>query len=576
MGETSPVATLGSTILFVLYAMTMLFCLFRTFRLHKFSPGWKPSKGFYFSVLFQSCLRSVCFLILLLSSKRRLDITSAFLLLSIPDSMFIVNYILLLWQNLLVFTNAHTNTQVTLAVFSKLFKVNQYDKLSSYIAFCLTVWIGTQTCLYILVGNDIIHFKNVSREVGICNFSLAGSTMIGMIVLQIRYSGVPLRNIIWKTKLSRINLVAGFWTGARVLQGVIDIMDENKMTSLTYQISNSDQNTIGNTTAAMLFSALIISEIACILMVLDYAFMGIFVLAEEEVKEQKPNELLARSFNTTNSLCYLPLQLRLNMKEISVLSQIETRKPTLGKVYRASYQARSAFLRKIAFPRLSTYVLEEFSNELDCYKVDNSNIIPLIGVILDLPTISIITPYITPGSLYKILHFDKTKFSNSQKLNIIRQAASAFAHIHYTGRVHGHLTSENILINENDHVFVSDLGMNKIKKYSGIVSGYTNKSAWSSPEIIRDKRLTPTRPEKSDDVYSFAIVVWEIITEQVPFSGYCNEELYEKVVVEGYRPELPRKIDSVLAGLLINCWSENVEERPDFEEISSKLNKLAL
>ena len=575
MSENSEqVVSLGSLILFILYALTLLFCIFRTFRLHKFSPDWKPSKGFYFGVLLQSCLRSVCFLALLLSNRHHLSTTTVFLLLSVPDSVFIVNYILLLWQVLLVFISAHTNTTVTLAVFSKLFKVNRHDKLSSYVAFCLTVWIGTQSCLYLLVANEIIHFKNISREVGLCNFGLAGSTIIGMVALQIRYSGVPLRTTAWEMKLNRINLVTAFWTAARILQGVIDLLDENRLTSLSYQISNSNSNTLGSNTAALLFSALVISEITCILMVLDYAFMGIFVFADEDVKEQRPAELMASSFETSNSLCYLPLQLRLDMKEIAVLTQITTRRPTLGKVYRASYQARKAFLRKITFSRLSTYVLEEFSNELDEYAVVNTHILPLIGVVLDLPTISVITPYVEPGSLFKILHVEKTKMSMAKKLSIMMQIARAFEHIHCTGRVHGHLTSENILVNENEHVFVSDLGMNKIKKYAGIVSGYSNKSAWSSPELLRDRRLTPTKAEASDDVYSFAMIFWEIITEQAPFLGYDREDLYEKVGIEGYRPELPGRINVEIASIILLCWSNDPAGRPGFDVIVSKLSKL--
>ena len=139
MGDQNQVAFLGLTILFLLYAVTMLFCLFRTFRLHKFSPDWKPSKGFYLSVLFQSCLRAVCFLVLLVSPREDLNDTLVFLLLSIPDSMFIVSFILLLWQVFLVFISAHTNTSATLAIFSKLFKISHNYQLSSSVAFCLTV-----------------------------------------------------------------------------------------------------------------------------------------------------------------------------------------------------------------------------------------------------------------------------------------------------------------------------------------------------------------------------------------------------------------------------------------------------
>ena len=162
----------------------------------------------------------------------------------------------------------------------------------------------------------------------------------------------------------------------------------------------------------------------------------------------------------------------------------------------------------------------------------------------------------------------------AKKLGIMMQIARAFEHIHCTGRVHGHLTSENILVNENEHVFVSDLGMNKIKKYAGIVSGYSNKSAWSSPELLRDRRLTPTKAEASDDVYSFAMIFWEIITEQAPFLGYDREDLYEKVGIEGYRPELPGRINVEIASIILLCWSNDPAGRPGFDVIVSKLSKL--
>ena len=353
-------------------------------------------------------------------------------------------------------------------------------------------------------------------------------------------------------------------------------MDENHKTSLSYQISNRGSSSLYSDTAAFLFSVLIVSEIMCILMVLDYAFMGIFVFSDEENISEKKQELMHLSIESSNSFQFMPLQLRLNMKDVYILSQISIRKPGLGKVYRANYQERIVFLRKITFSRLSTYVLEEFSNELDKYSTDNSNILPIIGVVIDLPTISIISPFIEPGSLYRLLHISKIKLSLDQKLIYSQQIASGFTHIHYTGRVHGHLTSENVLINENDHVFISDLGMNKIKKYSGIVSGYTNKSAWSSPEIIKDKRLTPTKTEKSDDIYSFGMLLWEIFTDQIPFVGYDQNDLYQKIVVEGFRPELPKRFSPDLANIILECWDMLPDKRPSFDILLTKLRNLKI
>lgn len=571
MGSTdNNIALLGSILLFILYAITMIFCLFRTARLHKFSPDWKPSKGFYMSLLIQSCLRTVCFLLLLVMDSSQLSSKSVFLILSIPDSFFIVSYILLLWQVVIAFMSAHTNTRSSITVFWKVFKISRYDKLSSYITFALTVWIGTQTSLYILVANKIIHFKNISKEVGICNFSLAASTLIGMVSLQIRYSGVPLRSESWKSKLSRMNLVTAFWTAARVLQGVLDILDQYDSTSLSYHMSKTNSNTLGKSSAAYLFSVLIISEITCILMVLDYSFMAIFVFNEEE-KSQKKVELLERSSDTSNSFMNQSLQVRINMKDVCILSQIHTNKSTFGKVYKASYNNRNVIVRKIMFSRLSTYVLEDFSEELDSYNSNHPNILPIIGVSLELPCIYLILPLVEPGSLYKVLHVDRKSLNFATKIKYSVQIATALFYIHNIGKVHGHLNSYNILVSNSDHVYVADLGMSKIKKYAGIMNGYCNKSAWSSPEILSDKRLTPVKTCFSDDVFSFGVVLWEIFTECEPFVGEGLEEIKERVVDKGERLEIPFEFCEGIAEVINWCWETNPEDRPGMSEILSEL-----
>lgn len=567
------IAILGSILLFTLYAITMLFCLFRTARLHKFSPDWKPSKGFYMSLLIQCVLRTVCFLLLLVMDSSNLTSKTVFLILSIPDSFFIVSYILLLWQVVLGFMSAHTNTRLSITVFWKVFKISRYDKLSSYLTFALTVWIGTQTSLYILVANNIIHFKNISKEVGICNFSLAASTVIGMISLQIRYSGVPLRSESWKAKLSRMNIVTAFWTAARILQGVLDILDQYDSTSLSYQMSETNSNSIGKDSAAYLFSVLIISEITCILMVLDYSFMAIFVFNDEE-KTEKKVELLERNSDISNSFMNQSLQVRINMAEVCVLSQIFTNKSTLGKVYKATYNNRYVIVRKIVFSRLSTYVLEDFSEELDSYNSNHPNILPIMGVSLELPNIYLILPLIEPGSLFKILHVDHKSLAFGTKVKYSIQIATALFYIHNIGKVHGHLTSHNVLVSNNDHVYIADLGMSKIKKYAGIMNGYCNKSAWSSPEILNDRRLTPAKTNFSDDVFSFGVVLWELFTENEPFVGVGLQEIKERVVDEGERLEIPFDFCEGIAEVLNMCWDSDPEKRPGMNEILSELRIL--
>jgi hypothetical protein len=488
--------------------------------------------------------------------------------------MFVVSYMLLLWQVLLAFSSAHTNTRTSIAVFLKFFKANRYDKLSSYITFALTVWIGTQTCLYILVGNKIIHFKNISREVGICNFSLAGSTVIGMVTLQLRFSGVPLRNETWRTKLNRISIVTIFWTFARVLQGILDILDQYKETSLSHQMSKSESSSLGNAQAACLFTILIISEIVCVLMVLDYAFMGIFVFTEEENESKKKISLRQTSHESYSSVLDRSLQIRVNMKDVCILSQIPSSISGLGKVYKATFEGRDVFVRKIVFSRLSTYVLEDFSQELDACNAVHPNILPILGVSLELPVIYTISPLVEPGSLFKLMHIEKKTMGFNVKLSYLMQIASGFCHMHSLGKVHGHLTSHNIVVSHSDRVFVTDFGMAKIKKYAGIVCGYSNKSAWSSPQVLADRRLTAVKTEFSDDVYSFGVIVWEIFTETQPYQALDLKEVKEEVLGCRSFLEIPFELNQNVADLILGCWEDDPLERLSFHEILNKLKKI--
>jgi hypothetical protein len=62
--------------------------------------------------------------------------------------------------------------------------------------------------------------------------------------------------------------------------------------------------------------------------------------------------------------------------------------------------------------------------------------------------------------------------------------------IYEGSRVHGHLHSKNVLLDDAMRVYISDFGLFKFKKYAGIVLNYTNKTAWSSPEILAEKTST--------------------------------------------------------------------------------------
>ena len=146
--------------------------------------------------------------------------------------------------------------------------------------------------------------------------------------------------------------------------------------------------------------------------------------------------------------------------------------------------------------------------------------------------------------------------------------------VHAQNKVHGQLTSHNIMIGFNRQPCIADLGFYKVKKYAAILFSYTTKSSWSSPEILKDKRLIPTKTYEENDIYSLGMIFWEILTQSEPFHGYSLKQLEEKVVTEGLRPMIPEGVSPDISSLILSCWNTDPSTRPSIQLICSTLDEV--
>ncbi|KAM0046431.1 putative dual-specificity kinase TKL-Pl-4 family [Helianthus debilis subsp. tardiflorus] len=69
------------------------------------------------------------------------------------------------------------------------------------------------------------------------------------------------------------------------------------------------------------------------------------------------------------------------------------------------------------------------------------------------------------------------------------------------------------------------------------------------------------------DVYSFGIVLWELITWMLPFQNMTVVQAAFAVVNKGVRPTIPNDYLSVLSEIMIRCWGGNSDVRPPFTEV---------
>eukprot|EP01121_Diplochlamys_sp_Union-15-3_P009974 TRINITY_DN2752_c0_g1_i2.p1 TRINITY_DN2752_c0_g1~~TRINITY_DN2752_c0_g1_i2.p1 ORF type:complete len:144 (+),score=13.34 TRINITY_DN2752_c0_g1_i2:121-552(+) len=99
---------------------------------------------------------------------------------------------------------------------------------------------------------------------------------------------------------------------------------------------------------------------------------------------------------------------------------------------------------------------------------------------------------------------------------------------------------------------------------------------WEAPEVLVRSKSFKSKYSKEADVYSFAMVLYEMCTGSEPFPEITDIfELKKQVVDRHKRPKLPKTIPSELALLIKHCWYKTSTKRPSFVEIHEKLEKIA-
>ncbi|KIY94808.1 Mitogen-activated protein kinase kinase kinase 9 [Monoraphidium neglectum] len=90
-----------------------------------------------------------------------------------------------------------------------------------------------------------------------------------------------------------------------------------------------------------------------------------------------------------------------------------------------------------------------------------------------------------------------------------------------------------------------------------------------APELLMQGRAS-----KASDVYSYGILLWELLTGRRAFAGLPAPLLCIKVVQDHWRPAWPQGVAGPLRALAEACWSPSAGARPTFDEVTSYLETL--
>jgi serine/threonine protein kinase len=163
-------------------------------------------------------------------------------------------------------------------------------------------------------------------------------------------------------------------------------------------------------------------------------------------------------------------------------------------------------------------------------------------------------------------------------IDIMLQIARAMDYLHQKKVMHRDLKSKNVLIDKvknknlapgrsSLHVKVTDFGLSKLQDM--FTTLHVGSTPWMAPEVFGVDNMEYTN---SGDVYSFAMVFFEVLTGEIPFADLQRADIYQKIKI-GVRPILPSKADvpSYLSAFIERCWATRAEDRPKFPEICQML-----
>ncbi|XXG71783.1 hypothetical protein AAC387_Pa07g1029 [Persea americana] len=244
---------------------------------------------------------------------------------------------------------------------------------------------------------------------------------------------------------------------------------------------------------------------------------------------------------------------------------------SFGDLYRGTYCSQDIAIKVFKPERINLDMQREFAQEVYIMrKVRHKNVVQFIGACTRAPSLCIVTEYMSGGSVYDFLHKQKGTFKLPSLLRVAIDVSKGMNYLHQNNIIHRDLKAANLLMDENEVVKVADFGVARVQIQSGVMTAETGTYRWMAPEVIEHKPY-----DHKADVFSFGIVLWELITGKVPYEYLTPLQAAVGVVQKGLRPTIPKHTHPKLAELLERCWQKDPSLRPDFSKIIEVLQLIA-
>ena len=229
--------------------------------------------------------------------------------------------------------------------------------------------------------------------------------------------------------------------------------------------------------------------------------------------------------------------------------------------------------------------MREFRAEVSILsRLRHPSIVLWLGASTSAPNCTIVLEYMDRGSLSQLLHRSETPYTLATAMKWCISVARGMLYLHQHKPfpiIHCDLNSNNVLVNREWGVKITDFGLSKVKRTSRLSrrSGIIGTVNYAAPEVIRGAPSS-----ESSDVYAFGVLAWEILTRKIPWKDLTEYQIIYKMTAATRRKEGDNAATENLETdalfptgarkMTRACWQSRPTDRPFFPTLVEECREM--
>lgn len=202
------------------------------------------------------------------------------------------------------------------------------------------------------------------------------------------------------------------------------------------------------------------------------------------------------------------------------------------------------------------------------------NIVQLLGVCSPPDPYCIVTEQVEGCPLSMVIINPAVHLMGQDRYSIALDIARGMSFLHGHRIAHLNLNPTSVIVSETGSCKISECGIAAMAKKLNLMPISAANPAFIAPETLLGMSKGGSTAELAGDVFSFGMLMWFILTRQMPFEGMTTPQIVAEVAHGKGRPKIPCECEYEYGRIMSKCWKREPEARPSFDRVVEKLENL--